>query len=61
MSGQHIAESMHKKFGGEFKAYFSKIARAPTRTALNTTIQTLQRASPEAEEYIASIGYNSLA
>ena len=45
----------------QYKAPFWQIACAGSDTAFNTAVQTLQRDTPEVEEYIASIGYENFA
>jgi hypothetical protein len=61
MCCQHIAESIHKRFGKEYKARFWQIARASSRSAFNTAVQAIQRDALEVEEYLSSIGYNTFA
>ena len=61
MCCQHIAENIHKRFGIQYKAPFWQIARAGSDTAFNTAVQSLQRDTPEVEEYIASISYKNFA
>ena len=59
MCCQHIAENIHKKFGRQYKAIFWQIARTADQSTFDSLIQSLQRDSPQVEEYLSSIGYNN--
>ena len=58
---QYIAENIHKRFRIQYKAPFWQIAHTGSNRAFDTTIQALQRDTPEVKEYIASIGYKNFA
>ena len=59
MCCQHLAENIHKKFGRQYKAIFWQIARTADQSTFDSLIQSLQRDSPQVEEYLSSIGYNN--
>ena len=61
MCCQHIAENIHKKYSKDYKASFWQIARASCENSLNIAIQALQQDSPQVEEYLQSISYESFA
>jgi hypothetical protein len=61
MCCQHIAENIHKKYGRDHKATFWQIARAPCESSFNIAIQALRQDSPQVEEYLQSIGYETFA
>ena len=61
MCCQHIAESIHKRFGKEYRSPFWQIARAKSQRSFNTAVQALQTTAPQVEEYLSSIGYDNFA
>jgi hypothetical protein len=61
MCCQHIVENIHKRFGQNYKPLFWQIARAQSEVSFEEAIQALQQKSPQVEEYLQSIGYETFA